>query len=125
MSTSSQIVSGLLVLVCGGRDFFEQEEVFSVLDALHLIEPIGLILQGGAQGADLTAEEWAESRNIPFKREPALWRKHGRKAAGMIRNKMMLTQYDPDLVVAFPGGKGTANMVELAKNSNTDLIVFV
>ena len=32
----------------------------------------------------------------------------------MIRNRRMLEEGRPDLVIAFPGGKGTANMVRIA-----------
>ena len=42
------------------------------------------------------------------------WDKFGR-AAGPIRNAQMLREGKPDLVVAFPGGRGTANMVAQAK----------
>jgi len=51
---------------------------------------------------------------MPF---PADWGKYS-KSAGYIRNKQMLAEGKPDLVVAFPGGKGTANMVKLAKLAN-------
>lgn len=37
------------------------------------------------------------------------------KAAGPIRNQRMLDDGKPDRVLAFPGGRGTANMVKLAK----------
>lgn len=37
------------------------------------------------------------------------------KAAGPIRNQRMLDEGKPDLVVAFPGGRGTADMVRRAK----------
>jgi UDP-N-acetylmuramoylalanine-D-glutamate ligase len=32
-----------------------------------------------------------------------------------MRNKWMLTDGKPDLVIAFPGGRGTASMVNLAR----------
>lgn len=44
---------------------------------------------------------------------PADWERNGR-AAGPIRNRQMLDG-KPDLVIAFPGGKGTADMVAEAK----------
>ena len=48
------------------------------------------------------------------------WEKHG-KAAGPKRNKRML-EWKPDLVVAFPGGKGTANMVQQARQAGVEVI---
>jgi hypothetical protein len=43
----------------------------------------------------------------------AAWHEHGR-GAGPIRNRQMLEEGRPDLVVAFPGGHGTAGMIKLA-----------
>ena len=36
-------------------------------------------------------------------------------AAGPKRNQQMLDEAKPDMVVAFPGGKGTAHMRQIAK----------
>jgi hypothetical protein len=41
------------------------------------------------------------------------WKTHG-KAGGPIRNQMMLDDYKPQVVIAFPGGSGTADMVRRA-----------
>lgn len=53
--------------------------------------------------------------------EKAYWNLHG-KAAGPIRNQLMLDKYDPDLVIAFPGETGTANMVKLSINAGIEVI---
>ncbi len=60
------------------------------------------------------AREWAEARRVPVQTFRPDWKRF-RRAAGPIRNKQMITEGKPDLVVAFPGGRGTANMVELAR----------
>lgn len=98
------------VLVCGGRDYLDKAVVY---DTLINIQPTE-ICQGGANGADFLAKQWAENWNIPCKEFRANWKKYG-KAAGPIRNKQMLEEFDPDLVLAFPGGSGTQNMISLAK----------
>jgi len=51
----------------------------------------------------------------------AKWSKHGR-AAGPIRNQEMIDECKPDLVVAFPGGRGTADMVRRAKAAGIRVI---
>ena len=93
------------VLVCGGRNFRSPAQVFRALDRLHQAKPITELMQGGATGADQFAMEWAATKP-EIKRYvcPADWETHGR-AAGPIRNEMMLT-WKPDLVVAFPGCDG-------------------
>lgn len=107
------------VLVCGGRDYQNMRKVARVLDAL---EPRPtLIIQGGAFGADACASEWAYTRNVLEHQFPADWKKHGR-AAGPIRNQQMIDQGKPDLVVAFPGGPGTADMVRRAKAAGVKVI---
>jgi hypothetical protein len=48
------------------------------------------------------------------------WRKYG-AAAGPIRNQRML-EGPPDIVVAFAGGKGTADMVQRARAAGIAVI---
>lgn len=102
------------VLVCGGRDYRGRTAVFEALDRLARQQNIGLIINGGATGADEFAAQWARSRAIPFLTHPADWEKHG-KAAGPVRNAQMLKMWEPDFVLAFPGGRGTESMVALAE----------
>ena len=74
------------------------------------------IIHGGANGIDSMADSWAATTRT--KREvypvtPEEWEKLG-KSAGSIRNGFMLTK-EPNLVLAFPGGNGTADMVVRAE----------
>jgi len=101
------------VLVCGGRDFWDRMGAFAALDEIHSHTPITAIISGCARGADTIGIEWAEQMHIRIDRFPADWKTHG-KAAGPLRNQQMLDEGCPDLVVAFPGGSGTADMVKRA-----------
>jgi hypothetical protein len=98
------------VLVCGGRGYQDWQTVGSQLDAL---KP-ALVIHGGATGADSLAGKWAEQHGVPCRVEFADWSTHGR-AAGPIRNQKMLDEYAPDLVLAFPGGRGTEDMKRRAR----------
>jgi len=69
---------------------------------------------GMARGADMLAWQWAHDFGIPTCEFPADWDRH-RRSAGTIRNEQMLREGKPDLVIAFPGGRGTAHMVRIAK----------
>lgn len=106
----------MILLVCGGRNYTDQAKVEAVLTDLQHVHTIDVLIEGGAAGADTLAFHWADSRGIPVATVKPQWHKHG-KAAGMRRNYAML-KLKPDLVVAFPGGKGTANMVHLANKNN-------
>ena len=101
------------LLVCGGRDFNNQSRVFHVLYKIHEKRPITEIIHGDARGADSLAGRWAQIEHIKETAVPADWDTHG-KAAGLLRNQQML-EMKPDGVVAFPGGRGTAHMVRIAK----------
>ena len=100
------------VLVCGGRDYANREAVFNRLDLLLAEHPrLELtIIHGGASGADALAKEWAAMREVDQIEFRADWKRFG-KAAGPYRNRLMLDKGKPDLVIAFPGGDGTKNMV--------------
>lgn len=106
---------GRRVIVCGGRDYADRDYLFTVLDDLHAGDPIGVIMHGDARGADTLAGEWAEARGVAVFELRADWKRHGR-SAGPRRNARMLNAW-PDLVVAFPGGDGTADMVRRAANA--------
>lgn len=100
------------VLVCGGRDYSDASVLWGELDTLRQQAPHDcmVVIQGGAHGADQMAREWCESRKVEYENYAADWKANG-KAAGPIRNQRMIDEGKPDLVVAFPGGKGTADMV--------------
>jgi hypothetical protein len=101
------------VLVCGGRNFSDYSFLSSVLTNIHTTTKITRIIQGEAPGADTLARQWANEHNILIIGFPADWNTYGR-AAGPIRNKQMLDEGKPDVVIAFPGNKGTRNMVAQA-----------
>jgi hypothetical protein len=100
------------VLVCGGRDFDNWERMTDVL------EPIGasVIIEGGAKGADFLARAWAKDRCITVEEFEADWKAYGKKA-GPIRNQQMIDEGKPELVVAFPGGFGTNDMMRRAEKA--------
>ena len=106
------------VLVCGGRDFINRKLLYETLDELN----IEFIISGGARGADLLAVEWANNMFIDYVVYPADWDKF-KRSAGPIRNRQMLVEAKPDLVVAFPGGVGTANMIKQAQKAGIEVII--
>lgn len=101
----------MIILVCGGRHYNGP-----VGEKLEQLNDTRLIIEGGASGADYLAKQWAKLRGIHYAEVPALW-DYYRKGAGPVRNSAMLL-LRPDLCVAFPGGSGTADMVQKCINEN-------
>lgn len=111
---------GRRVIVCGGREYADAARVFKEMDQLDRESRIGVVIDGMATGADSLGHSWAVERGRAWERHPADWTRHGR-AAGIIRNAHMLTRH-PDLVVAFPGNRGTADMVNRARLAGVPVI---
>lgn len=120
------------VLVCGGRKFgtkWDHEKwkevpdidaINKLYEVLDGIEGIDTIISGHATGADQLGEMYADERHLKVELFPAEWDKHGKKA-GFIRNKKMLDEGKPDLVVGFPGGKGTIMMCNIAERAGVEV----
>jgi YspA, cpYpsA-related SLOG family len=114
------------VLVCGGRDYFDRDHIHNTLCNLNATRgPITCVIHGAATGADDECMIWAQMMasvqkivHAPF---PADWHAYGR-SAGPRRNQRMIDEGKPDLVVAFPGGRGTADMVKRAKDAKIEVV---
>lgn len=108
------------VVVCGGRDYDSPAHVWHDLNILHEQYKFTDLMQGGARGVDKFAKEWAATKP-EIKRHVcrAQWDRYG-NAAGPMRNARMM-EWEPDFVIAFPGGKGTANLVKQAHDSGYKL----
>lgn len=109
------------VLICGGRDLVMNAKTFNEHLRRIIIEHGGyntdcIVIHGGAAGADTLAQDWADRNHLPVEMYVPQWKKYGR-AAGPRRNARMLAEGKPDLVVAFPGGPGTADMVHRAEDA--------
>jgi len=99
------------VVVTGGRDFNDETLIKRTLDLFD----IGHLVHGGCTGVDSLAEKYCKENKIPFTRMPANWLMHG-IAAGPIRNAEMLERFPNAILIAFPGGKGTASCKREALN---------
>jgi hypothetical protein len=118
------------ICVTGGRTFNYTSWLHAGLDLLHEVSGgISEIIEGGAAGADVRAGEWSE-RRLGKKATvvKAEWEKysaglkHGQKnPAGIIRNNQMVAM-KPDIVLACPGGSGTAHMVAASKKAGLKVI---
>lgn len=116
------------VLCCGGREF---DDVSAVGRALREFKPVGsqllecsehIIIHGGCPtGADALVDHWCDVYGVRKRVYLADWKQHGR-AAGPLRNARMIAEGKPDLVVAFPGGRGTEDMKKKARAAGIRVI---
>jgi hypothetical protein len=119
-----------LIVVTGGRHYADRQAVWRVLGALHAKEPITLLVQGGADGADLYAAMWAVDHTVRVRTISAQWKTWRGHGAGPMRNQEMLAwvaglscvvadRIPCPLpcrgVVGFPGGAGTADCLRRAR----------
>lgn len=112
----------MIIIVTGGRDYTDRRAVFAALDAVHTATPVYAVAHGDCPtGADSHAAAWAEAHraDVLHWRFPARWARDGR-AAGPRRNQWMidfLAGADDGgvLVLAFPGGRGTADCMRRAR----------
>lgn len=110
------------VLICGGRNPSSE-----ICDAVWnwVMENCSsgdVVIHGAARGVDeqamIAAQTLPGVKHLPFEAD---WNRYGR-AAGPFRNRRMLEEGKPDFVVAFPGGRGTANMVSQAKAAGVKVV---
>lgn len=115
------------LLVTGDRNWTDKATIRAALGAVISRPPVVLI-HGAARGADRIAakvggEEFGFSI-LPF---PAKWSQHGR-AAGPIRNQLMLDGGQPDLCFAFHDNlgqsKGTKDMVERCRKAGVPVRIW-
>lgn len=109
------------VIIAGGRNYIFQNKDFEILDYIATKWSISEVVSGGATGADQGGEDWAIKNNISIKKFPADWSKYG-KVAGPIRNAEMAAYADG--LILFPGGRGSKNMLETAKEFNLEILTI-
>lgn len=131
-----------VLVITGGREHFPALAELEQLAAIIQDRGVTELRHGKARGTDTIAGGWVKARAIcevdPW---PAHWDKFG-KAAGAIRNRAMLDggsstpvhqqslfgdrpengKPPADLVVAFPGGRGTADCVKAARERGIEIV---
>ena len=128
---------GCVVVAGGGRDLaWPVAQVAASLLGVTGGRSVHLLLHGDARGADQRIARAASQLGWPVKGVPAEWQRHGR-AAGPIRNRQLLRRAQlaaqvmgspgfpvSVLVVAFPGGRGTASLVDQAKALDLEVVAI-
>jgi hypothetical protein len=114
----------MVVLVCGDRDWTNGVLIWQFLE---MLPKDTVIVHGAARGADTLAGFAAKDLELTTIPVPADWHKFGR-AAGVIRNRTMLREYRPVLIIAFHNdidySRGTKDMVELGKRAKIETLTI-
>jgi SLOG family YspA-like protein len=117
----------ITVLVTGGRNYTNRDEVFTTLNDLHAQFGIARIVHGACRvdrlrqnwsdlsGADKFADAWARTNDIECIPYPAEFSLYGRLKGARKRDRDMFDLSKPDIVLAFPGNAGTRNCCAIAK----------
>ena len=112
----------ITILVTGSRHSTDIELVRTFLT--NYVEFAGnppvTLIHGGAKGIDTLADKVAREKGWKVKIFHADWVGYGRRA-GPIRNQEMVDE-KPDVVIAFPGGYGTQNCIQLAKKAGLNVV---
>ncbi len=127
-----QVHRSVVIVAGGGRDLaWPVERIASALLQRSGGRAVHLLLHGGARGADQAIGRAAHQLGWRVQSLAAEWRRFGR-CAGPIRNRQLLEQALTEaqahtspsfsasvLVIAFPGGPGTASLVQQARRCSS------
>ena len=119
------------IIIAGPRDFKNKNVVYTGISLVlqRLKDTYGElnnleIVQGGANGVDALALQYARENHITYKTFNADWNKYNR-AAGPIRNEQM-AKYG-EVLIAFKNQehptRGTENMIQTASKYNLKIFV--
>ncbi|WP_248796318.1 DUF2493 domain-containing protein [Pseudomonas sp. MWU13-2105] len=108
------------VLICAGRYYLDTAMCRKVLEAYHRYRAISVLIHGGNQFLGSEIEDWARENGAHLVRYPSNWQLFGKQAERR-RNQFMLMDSDPELVIAFPGGSDTEELVAQAKAMNIEI----
>ena len=114
--------NGITLAIVGTRTFDNYKLLKEKVNKINKKTKINMIVSGGCRGTDKLAEKYAQEKNIPVKTYIPNWKKYG-KAAGPIRNDLIIE--NSDKVIAFwdQVSKGNLSSINLAKQMNKELIV--
>lgn len=108
--------------IVGCRDFTDYKRLCKEVDDFlgELGESCTTVVSGGARGADTLGKQYAEEHNLEMIEHLPEWKKYAR-AAGPIRNKLIVE--DSDAVIAFwnYSDRGTKSTIDLTQKAGKTL----
>lgn len=108
------------VVIAGSRSITDYNIVKQAIEesGFNITE----VVSGTANGVDKLGEKYAIENNIPIKRFPADWNRHG-KSAGYKRNEEMAIYCDAVIAIWDGISNGTRHMINLAAKHNKPVFI--
>ena len=113
------------LMVTGSRTWRDYARVREAISDENALEPVDILIHGGATGADMLADRACRSLGIPTEVHIPRWREEGKKA-GVLRNIRMIEDAKPDRVLAFRSrgaSRGTDHAIHHAQKRGIPLRV--
>ena len=114
-------------IVAGGRNFLRGASLNEISNTAKWlrntlqVNNVDTIISGMCRGADMFGLNIAFEEGMEILEFPADWVKYGKKA-GYLRNQQMSKH--ADIVILFPGGKGTEHMENISKLRGLKIIKY-
>ena len=104
------------IIVCGGREYRDAQTIGMMLARFRPSRGEAVLVHGACRGADMTAAKVALAAGWTVEAHPAEVHIYGSPQAFHIRNQEMVDA-GADLLIAFPGGNGTADCTRRARKA--------
>lgn len=112
-----------VLLVCGTRTIKDMAFVWTTVEKVWLNNDFDLLLEGGAEGVDEDSGMWADFHKINHMKLHPQWKKYG-KAAGVIRNSVMVEICTKGIALWDGKSKGTKDTIDKLRKANKLLEVI-
>ena len=117
------------ILICGSRDWTNRDMIRAYVEHQKEIFADDLvIIDGGAEGADIMASAICTELDIPFREYPItpMHRRFFKNSAGRVRNEEMYRRERPHRIVAFKhrDSPGTEHMISVGKEHDVEVEVY-
>lgn len=115
----------IIAAVTGGRDYRDAACVDREMARYHEQLEFGVVIHGNAGGLDTLVDNWCVKHGVQPARCPALWdywRTMGSLRSAGPRRNWAMTLLRPRVLLAWPGGDGTAEMVRRCRALGIEVI---
>jgi hypothetical protein len=103
------------ILICGDRNY---SDIDRIEDFIYSLPKDTIIIEGECRGADIIARDIAEKLGMKVEKYPADWNSKYGRGSGVVRNKKMLEEGQPNYVIGFhndvKNSKGTKHMLSIS-----------